>query len=74
MTKGASETIKNGAEVHLKRKGFIGMLSGTLGAKLLGNLLPDKDVIWAGKGATRAGQNFYCYIILWQILKYKDIF
>ena len=45
LIKGASERIENGAKVHLKRKGFVGMLSGTLGAKLLGNLLPDKDVI-----------------------------
>ena len=32
------------------------MLLGTLGAGLLGNLLVDKETIWAGKGTIRAGE------------------
>ena len=34
------------------------MLLGTLGASLLGNLVATKDVIRAGKGTIRAGQDF----------------
>ena len=37
---------------------FIGMLLGTLGASLLGNLLADKGTIRAGEGTIRAGEGF----------------
>ena len=48
-----------------KTGGFPGMLLGTLGASLLGDLLPSKwvirdgdGVIWAGEGVIRTGQDF----------------
>ena len=53
---GVSETIKN--EAKQQKGGFLGMLLGTLGASLLGNLLTGKDTIRAGKGTIRPGQNF----------------
>ena len=34
------------------------MLLGTLGASLLGNLLTGKDIMGAGEGTIRAGQDF----------------
>ena len=40
LIKGVSKTIKSEAEEQ--KGGFIGMLLGTLGASLLGNLLTDK--------------------------------
>ena len=47
------------------------MLLGALGASLLGNLLTGKKVIkagehtnWAGKWKIRAGQDFWCHLIL----------
>ena len=48
---------------HLKMKqkqegGFLGMLLGTLGASLLGNLLTGKCTIRAGKGAIRESDQF----------------
>ena len=51
-----SETIENEAK---RRKGaFLGMLMDTLDASLLGNILPSKGLIWAGKGTIRAGEEF----------------
>ena len=44
-----------------KERGFLGMLSGTLGASLLGNMLAGKAIVRAtygnkkGKGTLRAG-------------------
>ena len=38
--------------------GFLGMLTRTLTASLLGNMLAGKRVIRAGKGEIRAGQDF----------------
>ena len=49
LIKDLSESIKN--EANKQKGGFLGMLLGTLGASLLGNLL-------TGKSAVRAGQNF----------------
>ena len=34
------------------------MLLGTLGASLLGNLLTGKNIVRAGEGTIRAGENF----------------
>ena len=48
---GVSETIQN--EAKEQRGGFLSMLLGTLGASLLGDLLP-KGL--SGKGVTRAGE------------------
>ena len=54
LIKGVSETIKNEAK---EQKGiFFGMLLGTLGASLLGNLLTGKGAIREGEGTIRAGK------------------
>ena len=57
--KGVTKTIKNKAKEQ--KGGFLGMLLGTLGAILLGNMLAGKGVVRAGsgnkkgKGIVRAG-------------------
>ena len=51
LTKRVSEIIKN--EAKEQKWGFLGMLLGTLGASLSGNLLTGKDTIRAGKRAMR---------------------
>ena len=56
LIKGVSKTIRN--EAYEQKGGFLGVLLGTLGASLLGNLLTGKDTIRAGKGTIRPGQNF----------------
>ena len=57
LLKGVSETIQH--EAKEQRGGFIGMLFGTLGASLLGDVLSKglsgKGVIRAGDGTIRAG-------------------
>ena len=57
LLKGVSETIQHKAKEQ--RGGFLGMLLGTLGASLLGDVLSKglsgKGVIRAGEGITRAG-------------------
>ena len=57
LLKGVSETIQH--EAKDQREGFHGMLSGTLGASLLGDVLSKglsgKGVIRAGEGTIRAG-------------------
>ena len=62
-------TIKN--EENELKGGFQGLLLGTLGASLLGNLLTGKgttrageSTVRAGKGTIRTDQDFYCYLIL----------
>ena len=56
LIKGISETIKNVAKEQ--KGGFLGMLLGTLGSSLLGNMLTGKGTIRAGEGTVRAGQDF----------------
>ena len=56
LIKAVSETIKNEAKEH--KGGFLGMLIGTLGASLLGNLLTGKGTIRVSEGTNRAGENF----------------
>ena len=56
LIKDVSKTIKNKAKEQ--KGGFLGMLLGTLGASLLGNLLTGKDTIRAGQGTIRAGPDF----------------
>ena len=46
LIKGINETIKN--ESKEQKGGFLGMLLGTLGTSVLGNLLTGKDIIRAG--------------------------
>ena len=57
LLKGVSETIQH--EAKEQRGGFLGMLSGTLGDSLLGDVLSKglsgKGVIRAGEGTIRAG-------------------
>ena len=62
LLKGVTKTIEN--EAKEQRGGFLGMLLGTLGACLLGNLLPggkgimraDDGIVRAGDGIVRAGE------------------
>ena len=56
IIKGFSETIRNEAEEQ--EGGFLGMVSGTLGASVLGNLLTGKGTIRAGEDTVKAGQYF----------------
>ena len=57
LLKGVSETIQH--EAKEQRGEFLGMLLGTLGASLLGDILSKglsgKGVIRAGEGTIRAG-------------------
>ena len=61
MLKGVTKIIEN--ETKEQKGGFLRMLLGTLGASLLGNLLPGKGISRAGyghpykkgKGIVRAG-------------------
>ena len=48
LIKGVTETVRN--EIKEQKRGFLGMLLGTLGASLLGNLLTRRVVNRAGKG------------------------
>ena len=52
LIKSVSQTIKN------EGKEQKGLLLGTLGASLLGNLLTGKGTIRSGEGTNRAGQDF----------------
>ena len=55
LLKGVTKTIEN--QTKEQRGGFLGMLLGTLGASLLGNLLTGGKVIMrAGDGIVRAGE------------------
>ena len=55
LLKGVTETIEN--ETKEQRGGFLGMLLGTLGASVLGNLLTGgKGIVRAGDGIVRAGE------------------
>ena len=56
LLKGVSKTIEN--EIKEQRGKFLGMLLGTLGASLLGNLLTGKGTMRAdeGNGIVRAGE------------------
>ena len=56
LIKGVSEAIKN--EAKEQKGGFLGMILGTLGASLLGNLLTGKGTIRAGGDTIRAGHDF----------------
>ena len=61
LKKGVSVLIKN--EAKEQKGGFLGMLLGTLGASLLGNLLTGKGTVRAGEGIVTAGQDFQCHLI-----------
>ena len=53
ILKGVRETIQN--EAKEKKGGFLSMLLGTLGARLVGNILAGKGINRAGQGIIRAG-------------------
>ena len=53
LLEGVSETIKNEAKEQIG--GLVGMLLGTLGASLLGNMLPGKGFIRAREGTAKVG-------------------
>ena len=55
LLKGVTKMIED--ETKEQKGGFLSMLLGTLGATLLGNLLPGKGIVRAGsgKGIVRAG-------------------
>ena len=48
LLKGVTKTIKN--ETKEQKGGFLGMLLGTLGVSLLGNMLALKEMLRAGYG------------------------
>ena len=56
LLKGVTETVQNEVKEH--KGGFLSMLSSTLGASLLGNLLTGRGIYRAGKGKriNRAGE------------------
>ena len=56
LIKGVNKIIKN--EAKEQKGGFVGMLLGTLGASLSGNLLTGKGTTRAGECRIRAGQDF----------------
>ena len=56
LIKGVYKTFKN--KEKEQRVGLLGILLGTLGASLLGNLLTSKGTLRAGEGTIRAGQDF----------------
>ena len=59
LLKGITKTTEN--ETKKRKQGFLGMLLGTWGASLLGNMLVGKGIVRAGyrnkegKGILRAG-------------------
>ena len=59
LLKGTTKTNEN--ETNKQKRGFLGMLLGTSGASLLGNMLSRKGIVRAGygnkegKGILRAG-------------------
>ena len=54
LRKDVSKAVQN--EEKGENDGFLGMLWGTLGASLFGNLSTDKGVTRAGEGTIRAGK------------------
>ena len=53
---GVSETVKH--ETRRQERGFLGMLLGTLGALVLGNMLTGKGVIRAWIGGVTTGRQY----------------
>ena len=58
LLKGVTETVQN--EIKEQKRGFLRMLLGKLGVRLLGNLLTGRRIYRAGKGKgkgiSRAGE------------------
>ena len=72
LIKGVSPTIKNEAKERKTR--FLSMLSGTLSASLLGNLLTGKGVIRADGGTIRAGQDFEMQKYYQNVPKFNGVY
>ena len=53
LLKVVTKTIKN--EIKEQKGGLLSILTGTLGASLLRNLLTGKGIVRAGEGIARAG-------------------
>ena len=53
LVKGVTETIKN--EAKEQKAGFLGILLGTLGASLIGNLLTGTETIVGDEDTIRPG-------------------
>ena len=66
-----SGTIEN--KVWEQKEEFLDTLTAALSACLLGNMLAGKVAIQASEGGIRTGQDFWCRLILWLTLKYKNI-
>ena len=62
MTKDVTWTIEN--ERKGQRGEFCPSLLGTLGVTFWGSMLSGKDVSRAGKVALKAGEAFWCFLIL----------
>ena len=58
LLKGVNKTIKN--ETKEQKGEFLGMLFGTLGASLLGNMLAGKGIVRAAYG----NEIDFCHLIL----------
>ena len=71
LQESVSKIIKN--EAKEEGGGFLSLLVDALGASLLGNKFTSKGGMRAGEGKNRAGQDFYCHLILELILKFKNI-
>ena len=69
--KSVSETIQ--IEAKEQKDGFISVSLGTFGASLLGYVLTDKRKIRGRERTIRAGQDLWCRLAVWLILKYKSI-
>ena len=54
LLNGVTESVKN--EIKEQKSGFLSMLSGTLGASLLGNIVAGKGVDRAGDGIVKTGK------------------
>ena len=57
LLKENAKRIEN--ETKQQKQGFLGLLFGTLGASLLGNMLTEKGMLRAGHGFSI--KNFFCY-------------
>ena len=53
LMKGVSETVQN--EVKEQKRGFLSLLLGTLGARLLRNILSGRETKRTGEKVSRAG-------------------
>ena len=69
--KGVSETIQ--IEAKEQKGEFLSVLLGTFSASLLGYILTGKRKIKGSERTIRTGQDLWCHLAVWLILKYKSI-